>query len=184
MEILDIIPLLKKALEVSIVNYKKEIAGIRTGYVTISLLDSVMVKVYGNNMPITQVASVSVQDSRVLVVQVWDLDNVDAVQKAILASDLGLAPIIEGNVLRINVPPLNHERRQEMVRAVAKCTERCRIALRSIRRNHVDMLKNIDSVSKDALHKTTTEIDSVVAKYNKDVDSIFAKKEAEIIVIK
>lgn len=180
----DIISIFKKNLDAAIDSYKNEISGIRTGRVSASLLNAVVVKAYGNNMHINQVANVTVQDSRVLIVQVWDPSNVDSVNKAIIGSDLGLTPMVEGSVLKIIVPPLSQERRQELAKAVAKCAERCKISLRNIRRNNVDIVKKFakdNSISEDIVYKTINEVDGVIAKYMQNVDNISEKKSSEVL---
>lgn len=183
-DISDVIVALKKNMDSTIDVYKLEISGIRTGRISPALLNAIVVKVYGGSMHINQLASVSVYDAKILIIEVWDSENVSHISKAIQLSDLGVAPIVEGNVIRIVIPPLSMERRNDMVKVAAKCAERCKISLRNNRRNYVDIAKKYakdNNISEDVLRKTTTEIDNVIAVYVKNVDSMFDTKSAEIL---
>jgi ribosome recycling factor len=162
---------------------KKELGGLRTGRASVHLLDPVMVNVYGARMPINQVATVSTPDARTISVQVWDKGQVSAVDKAIREANLGLNPIVEGVVLRLPIPPLNAERRQELVKVAHKYAEQARVAVRNIRREGMDLLKKLDKdgqMSEDDHRKNSTKVQELTDRLVKEVDQTLAGKEAEI----
>jgi ribosome recycling factor len=162
---------------------KKELGGLRTGRASVHLLDSVMVNVYGARMPINQVATVSTPDARTISAQIWDKAQVSAVDKAIREANLGLNPIVEGAVLRMPIPPLNAERRQELVKVAHKYAEQARVAVRNIRREGMDLLKKLDKdgqMSEDDHRKNSTKVQELTDRLVKEVDQTLAGKEAEI----
>ena len=169
---------------VSAINvYKEELDGIRTGRVTQAFLNPVVVKVYGSNMPISQIASINTQD-RMLVIQVWDAENVAAIQKAIIAAELGVTPTVEGSSIRILIPPMTEERREQMVKASKKCAERAKIAVRNIRRNTLEQLKRNakdEGISDDEKQKISDKIQKETDEQIKLIDNMLADKEKEII---
>lgn len=163
-----------------------ELAKIRTGKATTALLDSIKVEVYGQTMPLNQVANVSVSDIHTLVVQPWDKSTTQAIDKAILASELGLNPINDGNVLRIPIPTLTGERRKEYVKLVKKFGEDGKVAVRNIRRDGIEQLKKSeknDHLPEDERKKGEAEIQKLTDKYIKLVDDILAHKEKEIMEV-
>src|SRR5690606_8465743 len=123
---------------------KRELSGLRTGRASTHLLDPIQVMVYGARMPLNQVATVSVPEPRLISVQVWDKSNVSAVEKAIRESSLGLNPVIDGAVLRLPIPALTAERRQELVKVAHKYAEQSRVAVRNVRREGMDLLKKLE----------------------------------------
>ena len=132
-----------------------EFAGLRTGRASAALLDPIMVSAYGQNMPLNQVATVSVPEARMLSVQVWDRGQAQAVEKAIRESNLGLNPMVEGQLLRIPIPELNEERRQEISKIAAKYAEQSRVAIRNVRRDGMEKLKlmeNDHEIGQDEQH--------------------------------
>ena len=162
---------------------KTELSGLRTGRASANLLDPVMVNAYGSQMPINQVGTVSVPDARMLSVQVWDQALVSATDKAIRDADLGLNPMVEGNVLRIPIPELNAERRQEMVKVAHKYAEQARIAVRHVRRDGMDKLKRLEKdheISKDESHDQGEEIQKMTDRHIATIDEITEAKEQEI----
>jgi ribosome recycling factor len=162
---------------------KKELGGLRTGRASVHLLDPVTVNVYGARMPINQVATVSTPDARTLSVQVWDKGQVSAVEKAIREANLGLNPIVEGAVLRLPIPPLNAERRQDLVKVAHKYAEQARVAVRNIRREGMDLLKKLDKdgqMSEDDHRKNSTKVQELTDRLVKEIDQTLAGKEAEI----
>ncbi len=165
---------------------KSEFAGLRTGRASTSLLDPVMVDVYGSNMPINQVGTVSVPEARMLSVQVWDKANVSAVEKAIRNSGLGLNPMLDGQLVRIPIPELNEERRRELAKIAAKYAEQARIAVRNVRRDGMDQLKKAEKdklISEDDHKMYADEIQELTNKFVGDVDSALQTKEAEIMQV-
>ena len=162
---------------------KKEFAGLRTGRASVHLLDPVVVNVYGQRMPITQVATVSTPDARTISVQVWDKSQVSAVEKAIRESNLGLNPIIEGALMRLPIPALNAERRQELVKVAHKYAEHARVAVRNVRRDGMELLKKLDKdgqMSEDDHRKNSAKVQELTDKLIKEVDQVTVAKETEI----
>jgi ribosome recycling factor len=162
---------------------KKELAGLRTGRASIHLLDPVVVNVYGARMPINQVATVSTPDARMISVQVWDKGQVSAVEKAIREANLGLNPVTEGTMIRLPIPALNAERRQELVKVAHKYTEHARVAVRNVRRDGMEALKKLDKdgqIGKDDHHKNSTKVQELTDRLIKEIDQVLAAKEAEI----
>ena len=146
---------------------KKEFIGLRTGRASVHLLDAVVVNVYGARMPINQVATVSTPDARTISVQVWDKSQVGAVEKAIQEANLGLNPIVEGALLRLPIPALNAERRQELVKVAHKYAEHARVAVRNVRRDGMELLKRLDKggqMSEDEHHKNSTKVQELTDK--------------------
>jgi ribosome recycling factor len=162
---------------------KKEFGGLRTGRASIHLLDPVVVNVYGARMPIHQVATVSTPDARTISVQVWDRGQVTAVEKAIREANLGLNPVTDGALIRLPIPPLNAERRQELVKVAHKYTETARVAVRNVRREGMDLLKKLEkdgSMSQDEHHKNSAKVQELTDRLIKEVDQALVAKEAEI----
>lgn len=161
-----------------------ELKGLRTGRASVNLLDPVVVEVYGSKMPISQVASISVSDSKTLMVQVWDKSNVKAVEKAISDANLGLTASSEGQNLRIPLPPLSEQRRQELVKIAHKYGENTKIAVRNVRRSGMDELKKIEkTMSKDDFHNISEEIQKATDDFIVKVDKAVKTKETEILTI-
>ncbi len=162
---------------------KREFSGLRTGRATTTLLDPVHVMVYGSRMPLNQVATVSVSDARTLSVQVWDKSQVQAVDKGIREANLGLNPMVDGTLIRLPIPALNAERRQELVKIAHKYTENARVAVRGVRRDSMDLLKKLEKDSKvteDEQRKHSTKVQELTDKIIKDVDQLLQAKETEI----
>ncbi len=162
---------------------KKEFGGLRTGRASVHLLDPVVVNVYGARMPINQVATVSTPDARTISVQVWDKSQVAAVEKAIREANLGLNPVIDGTLMRLPIPALNAERRQELVKVAHKYTEHARVAVRNVRREGMDLLKKLEKdgqMSEDDHHKNSTKVQELTDKLIKEIDQALIAKEAEI----
>jgi ribosome recycling factor len=162
---------------------KREFAGLRTGRASASLLDPVVVTVYGAKMPLNQVATVSVPDARTISVQVWDKSQVQAVDRAIRESKLGLNPIAEGTLLRLPIPPLNAERRNELAKIAHKYAEHARVGVRNVRRDGMELLKKLDKdgdMSEDDHRKNSTKVQELTDKLIKEIDQMLVAKEAEI----
>ncbi|PLX39391.1 MAG: ribosome recycling factor [Hyphomicrobiales bacterium] len=181
-EILDINDL-KRRMEGAVSVLKTELSGLRTGRASIALLDPIVVEAYGQTMPINQVGTVSVPESRMLSVQVWDKGMVNAVDKAIRESSLGLNPVVDGQTLRLPIPELNAERRQELVKIAHKYAEQARVAVRQVRRDGMDTLKNMEKeghMSKDEHHAQADVVQKLTDKEIASIDEILAHKEEEI----
>ena len=163
---------------------RREFAGLRTGRATPSLLEPVMVEAYGSEMPLNQVATINVSEPRMLSVQVWDKNMVKPVEKAILNADLGLNPMADGQLLRVPIPELNEERREELSRVAAKYAEQARIAVRNVRRDGMDTLKRMEKegdLSQDEHHLWGGEIQSITDQHVTKVDEMLHAKQEEIM---
>jgi ribosome recycling factor len=174
---------LERRMRGAIETLKKEFGGLRTGRASIHLLDPVVVNVYGARMPINQVATVSTPDARTISVQVWDKGQVSAVEKAIREANLGLNPVTDGALIRLPIPALNAERRQELVKIAHKYAEHARVAVRNVRREGMELLKKLDKdghMSEDDHHKNSAKVQELTDKLVKEVDQALTAKEAEI----
>ncbi|MEK9900150.1 MAG: ribosome recycling factor [Rhodospirillaceae bacterium] len=165
---------------------KREFAGLRTGRASTSLLDNIQVDAYGAAMPMNQVASVSVPEPRLLTVQVWDNGNITAVEKAIIDSELGLNPQTEGNLIRVPIPELSEERREEMTRVAAKYAEQARVAVRNVRRDGMDALKKLEKdgeISQDEHRARGDDIQQMTDGHISNIDELLEAKEQEIMQV-
>ncbi|MEO7177402.1 MAG: ribosome recycling factor [Allosphingosinicella sp.] len=163
---------------------KHDLVGLRTGRASTSLLDPVNVSVYGANMPINQVATVSAPESRMLSVQVWDKSNVGPVEKAIRSAGLGLNPITDGTTIRLPIPDLTEERRKELAKLASQYAEKARIAVRNVRRDGMEGLKTDEKkneISEDEHKKLSVEVQKLTDDTIKEIDSAAAAKEKEIL---
>ncbi|MBB3929035.1 ribosome recycling factor [Kaistia hirudinis] len=165
--------------------FKGELAGLRTGRASASMLDPVTVNVYGSTMPLNQLATVNVPEPRMITVQVWDRGTAQAVEKAIRESSLGLNPIVEGAVFRIPIPELNTERRKEFVKVAHKYAENARVAVRHVRRDGIDSLKKseADGMGEDESRRLSERIQKLTDETIAEIDSVLAAKEAEILQV-
>src|ERR1700722_6689855 len=177
---------IKRRMNGAIQVFKQELSGLRTGRASSTLLDHVQVEAYGTHMPLNQLATVSVPESRLLSVQVWDRSVVHAVEKAIVNSNLGLTPNTEGQVLRLRIPELNQERRKDMVKVAHKYTEDARVAVRHVRRDALDLLKKLEKdgkVSEDDHARMADEGQKATESIIADVNQTLAAKEKEIMTV-
>ncbi|MDI3257257.1 MAG: ribosome recycling factor [Kyrpidia sp.] len=162
---------------------KKEFAAVRAGRATPGLLDKVMVEYYGTSMPIHQLATITVPEPRLLVIQPWDKGALAEIEKAILKSDLGLVPTNDGQVIRLSIPQLTHERRQELARMVRKLAEESRVAVRNIRREANEEIKKSEkegNVSEDEGRRLQDRIQGLTDRFIEEIDRLLAAKEKEI----
>jgi ribosome recycling factor len=162
---------------------KSELAGLRTGRASTNLLDPIHVDAYGSSMPINQLATISVPEPRMLSVQVWDRGLTQAVDRAIREANLGLNPIVEGQLLRIPIPELNAERRQELVKVAHKYAEQARVAVRHVRRDGLDHLKKEEKdggMGEDESRALAEQIQKLTDSTIAEIDQLLAHKEAEI----
>jgi ribosome recycling factor len=174
---------IEKRMRASIDALKREFSGLRTGRASANLLDPVQVMVYGSRMPLNQVATVSVPEPRMISVQVWDRSNVAAVDKAIREANLGLNPIMDGQILRLPIPSLTADRRQELVKLAHKYAEQARIAIRNVRREGMDLLKKLEKdgkMSQDDHRGNSEKVQELTDRLIKEVDATLVTKEAEI----
>ena len=165
---------------------KNEFAAVRTGRANPSLLDRIQVDYYGTMTPLTQMATVSTPDPRTLMVTPWDKSMLAKIEKAILASDLGLTPTNDGTVVRMSLPHLTEERRRDLVKLVKKIAEDMRIAIRNVRRDAVEAVKKQEKdgeITEDDLKRAQDEIQKATDKHIAEVDKILAAKETEIMQV-
>ncbi len=177
---------LERRMEGAISALQTELQGLRTGRASINLLDNIQVSAYGSMVPMSQVGSVSVLDARMLSVNVWDKSNVGAADKAIRESGLGLNPVVDGQVLRIPIPPLNEERRVELTKVAGRYAESGKVAIRNIRRDGLDATKKMEKngeVSEDEQRGLADEIQKLTDLFVKKVDEVLKAKEAEIMQV-
>jgi len=173
---------MKKTIEA----VQQQLASIRTGKATPSLVEGMKVDYYGTQTPLNQMASISAPEARLLVVQPWDKTAVAEVVKAIQSSDLGLNPQVEGQIIRIPIPPLSEERRKDLVKIVKKYGEEGKVALRNIRRDANDELKNSEKksdISEDQMHDGLDNVQKLTDKYSEKIDEMTAKRESEVMEI-
>jgi len=173
----------KQLMGKSVDAVKREFATVRTGKATTTLLDLVRVDAYGTEMPLNQVASVSAPEVRLLTVQPWDRGLLKAVEKAIQASDLGLTPSNDGQVIRIPVPPLTEERRKELVKVAHRFAEEGRVAVRHARTEGISKIKKTEHVSEDEIKHAEKDIQKLHDDAIKHIEEILKAKEAEILEV-
>lgn len=163
---------------------KHDLGSLRTGRASTSLLDAVHVEVYGASMPLSQVATVTVPESRMLSVQVWDKSNVTPVEKAIRSAGLGLNPITDGQTLRLPIPDMTEERRKEMVKLAGSYAEKAKIAARNVRRDGMEALKAAEKkgkISQDEQKRLEADVQKITDKSMSDIDAAVAAKDKEIL---
>lgn len=173
-------------MDKSIAALRQELTKLRTGRAHTSLLDHITVDYYGTDTPLNQVANVNVEDSRTLVVSPWEKSMVQAIEKAIMTSDLGLNPATAGTVIRVPLPPLTEERRKDMIKLVRHEAEGGRIAIRNIRRDALSDLKDLlkeKMIGEDDEHRAHDEVQTITDKHIAIVDETLAKKESELLEI-
>jgi len=176
----------KLRMQRSFETLREELAKIRTGKATASLLDDIKVEYYGSQVPLRQISNIVVPELRLLSIQPYDKSMVGAIEKAIMKSDLGLNPTNDGKVIRVPIPPLTEERRKELVRLVKKMAEEGRVAIRNIRRDVNEHLKRAEKqgeLTEDELHHQLDEIQKLTDEYIKKVDEILENKEREIMEV-
>ena len=175
-----------KRMEKSLESLGRELAGIRTGKATTAILDGIKVEYYGNPTPLKQVASVSAPDPKLLVVQPWEKNIIPDVVKALQKADLGLNPIAEANVIRLPIPPLNEERRREMVKLVKKFGEDGKVAIRNIRRDIIEILKKgqkDSEITEDDFHLAQKHVQDITDDFTLRIEQMIEAKEAEIMEV-
>ena len=177
---------LKRRMEGAVTALRSEFNGLRTGRASAGLLESVRVDAYGQSMPLNQLASVSVPDARTISVQVWDKEQVAAVEKAILAADIGIHPQTEGQVMRLPVPPLSEERRGELSRLAAKAAEQARVAVRNIRRAGMEQLRSMEKqgqIGQDEQRAQGERIQKMTDEHIQQIDELLKSKERDVMQV-
>jgi len=177
---------LKRRMQGAMGVLKQELSGLRTGRASPHLLDHVQAEAYGTNMPLNQLATVSVPEPRLISVQVWDRSMVHAVEKAIIAANLGLTPATEGQVIRLRVPELNEERRKELVKVAHKYAEAAKVAVRHVRRDGLDTVKKLEKnheISEDDQERLAADVQKATDGMIAEIDQLLAAKEKEILTV-
>ena len=175
---------LERRMQGAVDSLKHDLAGLRTGRASASLLDPVTVEVYGAHMPINQVATVNAPEPRMISVQVWDKSNVGPVDKAIRSAGLGLNPIVDGQTLRLPIPDLTEERRKELAKLVGQYAEKARVAVRNVRRDGMDSLKTDEKkgeISEDERKRREADVQKLTDGTIAEIDGAAAAKEKEIL---
>lgn len=173
-------------MHASIEALKHEFSTIRTGMASLSLLDDVKVDYYGTMSPINQVATLSLPDGRTIAVQPWESKMIGPIERALLKSDLGINPVNDGKLIRLNIPPLTEERRKEMVKKAKKMAEDAKVGIRNIRRESNETLKKAQkdkTITEDDLKRGEQDIQKITDDFIKKVDDVFAHKEKEVMEV-
>ena len=174
---------IEERMQKTVEGSKKELATIRTGRATPTLIEHIRVAYAGVPTPLNQVAGISAPEAGLLIIQPWDKGSIRSIEKAILTSDLGLNPVSDGNVIRINIPPLSEERRQELIKVVRRRVEERRIAIRNLRREAMDELKELEKhkdMSQDEHKRTLNQLQKLTDGFIADTEQIGRDKEAEL----
>ena len=173
---------IERRMNGTISSLKSEFGGLRTGRASASLVEPIMVEAYGGQMPITQVATISVPEARMISIHVWDKGTLIAVEKAIRQSNLGLNPVVDGTNIRLPIPELNEERRLELTRIAQKYAEHARVAVRHVRRDGLDKIKKA-TLSEDEQRQLSDQVQKLTDKFVSQIDTMVATKEQEIMQI-
>jgi ribosome recycling factor len=176
----------REKMQKSLDNFRQELTHIRTGRASVGLLDAVEVEVYGTRMKINQLGNITTPEPRMLVIAPWDRTQINAIEKAILASPLNLTPSNDGHLIRIPFPPLTEERRKDLVKLVGKMAEEAKVAVRNVRRHEVDTAKKMQKdgdLPEDEAHKLTDEVQKITDDFIDKIEEAFKAKEAEILEV-
>ncbi|MDW8066345.1 MAG: ribosome recycling factor [Aquificaceae bacterium] len=176
----DIFKSTEEDMKKAVSYFKNEIAGLRTGRASTSLVEELKVDYYGSRVPLKQLGSISVTEINQLTIQLWDTNAVPSVEKAIMES-LNLTPQRQGNVLRITLPPLTEERRKELVRMLHKMAEEARVAIRNIRRDAKEIIEELEGVSEDEIKRGIERLQKLTDKYIEEINQLAEAKEREIM---
>ncbi|MCK9174184.1 MAG: ribosome recycling factor [Desulforhopalus sp.] len=182
----DVIAEMSDKMGKSIEAFKVDLSKIRTGRASISILDDITVDAYGGSMPLNQVGTMTIPESRMIAIQPWDPQMLPAIEKAILKSDIGLTPANDGKIIRLNIPQLTEERRKDLVKQVKKIAEEFRVAVRNVRRDAIETLKKQKKdkeISEDDLFKLQDDAQASTVMYNKQIDEATASKEKEVMEV-
>lgn len=182
----EVIDQLNDKMESSVDGLKRELVKIRTGRASLSLLDSISVDAYGSRMPLNQIGTLTIPENRMIVIQPWDPQMLSVIERAILGSDLGLTPANDGKVIRLTIPQLTEERRKELVKQIKKISEEFKVAVRNVRREANDVLKNMKKdkeISEDDMFRLQEEAQKETDNFIKKIDEIAAGKEKEIMEV-
>lgn len=177
---------MSEKMEKSVAAFKNELSKIRTGRASLTILDDISVDAYGSAMPLNQVATLTIPESRMIAIQPWDVQMLAGIEKAILKSSVGLTPINDGKVIRLSIPQLTEERRKDLVKQVKKIAEEFRVAIRNSRRDAIDLLKKQKKekdISEDDLFKLQDEAQNETDSYIEQIENITVSKEKEVLEV-
>ncbi len=182
----DIFKDLESRMEKAIATFRDELSRVRTGRASLSLLDTVKIDYYGTPSPLNHVANLAVPEPRMITIQPWDIKMLPEIERAIIKSDLGLTPQNDGKVIRLPIPPLNEERRKDLVKLVKKMAEEHRVAIRNVRRDGIEKLQKQEKdkiITEDQKHTLQKKVQDVTDNHIKKVDEVLAGKEKEIMEV-
>ncbi|MEA2114906.1 MAG: ribosome recycling factor [Thermodesulfobacteriota bacterium] len=182
----DVVDQVNAKMEASVEALKRELVKIRTGRASLALLDGIKVDAYGSMLPVDQVGTMTIPESRLIVIQPWDPQMLPVIEKAILSSDLGLTPANDGKVIRLTIPQLTEERRKELVKQVKKIAEEFKVAVRNVRRETNDSLKKMKkdkNISEDDMFRLQEEAQKATDAFIKQIDEVAAGKEKEVMEV-
>ncbi len=182
----DLIEEMKRDMSKSIDSMKQSLVKVRTGRASIGIMDGIMVDYYGTMTPMNQLATMAVPEPRLITIQPWDKGALSSIEKAIMKSELGLTPTNDGKIIRVPIPPLNEERRKDLVKMVKKTAEVFRIEIRNHRRDANSLLKDLEKdkeINKDELKSSQDKVQEITNDYIKRIDSMLSEKEKEIMEV-
>lgn len=182
----DVFAQAEEKMQKSVAAIKSELASVRTGRASAALFDRINVDYYGTKTPLKQIASISTPEAQLAIIQPWDKTAISVIEKAIMTSDLGVTPSNDGNVIRVPFPPLSEERRKEFVKIVKKIAEDGKVAIRNVRHEARDDLKEMEDekvISEDDRKRAEKKVDELTEKYGKEIDAILQHKEKEIMEV-
>ncbi len=182
----EVILIMSDKMGKSVESFKKELSKVRTGRASLSIVEDISVDAYGSGMPLNQVCTLTIPESRLIAIQPWDPQMLPAIEKAILKSGVGLTPVNDGKIIRLNIPQLTEERRKELVKSVKKTAEEFRVAIRNIRREAIDTLKKQKKdkeISEDEMFKFQDEAQAETDIYIKKIDDVTGSKEKEVMEV-
>lgn len=176
----------KKRMDGAVQAYERDLAGVRTNRASPGLVSNVKVDYHGTEMPLDQIAQITVGDTRMLIVQPWDKTAINMISKAIQASDVGMAPNVDGDIIRLNLPPLTEERRRDIVKMVRQRAEEAKIAVRNVRRDAIDTIRDIEKegeCSQDDSKRAQTRVQTLTDEATASIDKSTSAKEAELMQV-
>ncbi|MBA31228.1 MAG: ribosome recycling factor [Chloroflexi bacterium] len=177
---------LDSKMKISFDVFLKDLSGMRTGRASTGLVENISVDYFGSEMPLNQLAQINVGDARLIVIQVWDKNAVDSISKAIQNSDLNLSPNVDGDLIRLNLPPLTEERRRDLVKVIKTRGEECKLSIRSARRDSQEFIRKVEkdgSASQDDCQRSQKKLQDITDSYVKKIDQEIKNKELEVMQV-
>ena len=177
---------LKEKMDNTLLFFEKELSSVRTSRASLTMLDNIQVDSYGAKTPINQLGNISIPDSNLITIQVWDVNLINSIEKAILESNLGINPQTDGQLIRLPIPKLSEERRNELAKVVSQYAENSKIAIRNIRREIMDSIKKDEkdkNISQDEMKKKSSDVQKITDEYVSKIDLITSKKQTEILKV-